>query len=338
MIDLIKKNKVKSLLVLLLIFIDIFVVSISLISSKHDITAPGGINSVESLIEVDGNFHIDGSFNTIYVYSYERASILQTYIASFAEYNLINPSSDSIVLNREEQLLAGKIQKNQSIEASLICAYNAAGKKLDYKFIGLIVRSKQINHEPFKIGDLIVSIVKNGITYGVDDIVEFEKAINKLETGDIINYYRDDKLLSYTCDALFNYDDKNMFYVYEKYEVNSENSIPSYKLHKSNTLGPSGGLLQTLSIYCQITGIDLTKGKVVCGTGTISVNGKIGAIGGIKQKIVTAINSGADIFICPSVHEKEAKEMYYKTKGHENMKLLIVTSFMDAVSQLRELK
>ena len=133
MIELIKKNLFKSIVLLVVLIFDIFIISISLIDSKKDIIAPGGLNEVKSLIEIDGSEGIDGSFNTIYVYSYDHASVLQKIIASFASYNDIFDSNPQIVLTDKEDELSGEIQKNQSIEASLICAYNYAKELISKK-------------------------------------------------------------------------------------------------------------------------------------------------------------------------------------------------------------
>lgn len=341
MIELIKKNIFKSIVLLIVLIFDIFIISMALIDSKKEIIAPGGLNEVKSLIEVDGGKEIEGSFNTIYVYSYDHVSLLQKVIASFASYNDIFDSNPQIVLTDEEDLLAGEIQKNQSIEASLICAYNYAKElnptlniELDCTFTGYIVHTKQINHDLFEIGD-IINYVKRGETkYDISNMEDLYIALATLQIGDEVNVIRKDGAHILKVNKELSQEALNLFGVYKKYYIKGESSSPSYQLHKANTLGPSGGLLQSLSIYSQITGIDLTKGLKVCGTGMIYEDGSIGKIGGISQKIITAIRSGADIFICPRDHEKDAKKAYYETKGHENMELIIVDNFLDAIVKL----
>lgn len=54
----------------------------------------------------------------------------------------------------------------------------------------------------------------------------------------------------------------------------------------------------TMEIYNQLTKGDLTKGHRVAGTGTIDAEGKVGAIGGVKHKIVAADREDAEIFSC----------------------------------------
>lgn len=66
----------------------------------------------------------------------------------------------------------------------------------------------------------------------------------------------------------------------------------------TNVGGPSAGLMFTMEIYNRLTSGDLTKGHRVAGTGTINAEGVVGAIGGVKHKIVAADREGAEIFSC----------------------------------------
>lgn len=64
--------------------------------------------------------------------------------------------------------------------------------------------------------------------------------------------------------------------------------------------GPSAGLMMTLEIYDQLNKeTDLTKGYQIAGTGTISLDGSVGRIGGINHKVVAADKAGAEIFFAP---------------------------------------
>ena len=314
----------------------------AIVPSNKDIIAPGGLTEVQSVIEVDTDSQMSGSFNTIYVYSLERVSVLTATIASFIDGIDVSDSSTSVQLSDEEIVLSGQVQKNQSIEAGLICAYTEANKinsniTIDYNFLGYIINIYQVNNEIFEIGDIITSVYDKETNKSYDTInkKDLANAINNLNVDDKITLIRNGENKEFTITKEFNNANLNRFSCYEKYEIT--NASPSYNLHDSNTLGPSGGLLQTLSIYSQITGIDLTYGKKIAGTGTIEVDGTVGPIGGISQKIITAIYSDADVFLCPSYHYKEAYETYMKTKGHENMILLKVSSFTEAVSKLGEL-
>jgi PDZ domain-containing protein len=68
----------------------------------------------------------------------------------------------------------------------------------------------------------------------------------------------------------------------------------------SNITGPSAGLAMTLAIIDELTPGDLTGGKRVAVTGTITPGGAVGQIGAIEQKGITAKAAHAQIFIVPA--------------------------------------
>lgn len=67
-----------------------------------------------------------------------------------------------------------------------------------------------------------------------------------------------------------------------------------------NVGGPSAGQMLALAIYDKLTPGELTGGKRISGTGTINLDGKIGPIGGAKQKMYGARRAGHEWFLVPS--------------------------------------
>ena len=361
MIGFLKKHIILTVFICLTFILDVVIVIYACTPSNKDITTPGGLNEVKTVIKAETDTELAGSFNTIYVYSIERCSVLQAFIAGFADYNDISDSSEVFHLSDEERIKAGQVQKNQSIEASLICAYKYANKdniKIEYDFSGCIVRNYQINNKIFKIGDIITSIIDTDgsiskienpklVDSNSDGVYDYKNEPNELYTiltypyyfiteGDFVTFLRDGVEEKVKINEDFDFDLlKNYFFVYPKYEIIT--ASPSYTLYKSNTLGPSGGLMQTLSIYCQITGNDLTKGLKIVGTGTIDVNGNVGEIGGIEQKIATAIFNKANVFLCPSDNWDDGYKAYLNTPGHEKMKIFKVSTFEEALKYLEGL-
>ena len=63
--------------------------------------------------------------------------------------------------------------------------------------------------------------------------------------------------------------------------------------------GPSAGLIFTLAVYNSLSPVNLTGGRRIAGTGTINLDGSVGPIGGVKQKIFAAEAVGATYFLCP---------------------------------------
>jgi PDZ domain-containing protein len=63
--------------------------------------------------------------------------------------------------------------------------------------------------------------------------------------------------------------------------------------------GPSAGLMFTLTVYNSLISQDLSGGRKIAGTGTINLDGSVGPIGGVKQKVFAAEAVGAAYFLCP---------------------------------------
>lgn len=80
------------------------------------------------------------------------------------------------------------------------------------------------------------------------------------------------------------------------------------QINTENIGGPSAGSMFAMEILNQLTDKDLTCGKKIAGTGTISLDGHIGEIGGVKQKVVAAYRDGAEIFFVPEKNARDARK------------------------------
>lgn len=64
--------------------------------------------------------------------------------------------------------------------------------------------------------------------------------------------------------------------------------------------GPSAGLMFTLAIVDRLTPGELTSGRFIAGTGTITSTGLVGRIEGIRYKMLAAREAGATAFLVPA--------------------------------------
>jgi Lon-like protease len=64
--------------------------------------------------------------------------------------------------------------------------------------------------------------------------------------------------------------------------------------------GGSAGLLLTLAYLDALEDGDLTAGRTVSGTGTMSLSGHVGAVGGLPYKVRGAEQAGVDVFFVPA--------------------------------------
>ena len=115
--------------------------------------------------------------------------------------------------------------------------------------------------------------------------------------------------------------------------------------------GPSAGLMFSLAIYTQLADPTLRDGRDIAGTGSISREGEVGEIGGIDKKVVSAAQSGADVFFAPNneLTEEEKKlspngKNNYQTaletakKIKTDMKIVPVKTLQDAIDYLKKNK
>lgn len=97
--------------------------------------------------------------------------------------------------------------------------------------------------------------------------------------------------------------------------------------------GPSAGLLFSLGIIDKLdgngSGGDLTGGRNIAGTGTISADGAVGAVGGVALKTQAARRDGATVFLVPKGECGDAKAELPK-----GLRLVPVTTLKGAVSDL----
>jgi PDZ domain-containing protein len=70
----------------------------------------------------------------------------------------------------------------------------------------------------------------------------------------------------------------------------------------NNVGGPSAGMMFALGIIDDLTPGKLNGGKNVAGTGTITADGTVGPIGGIRQKLYGALDAGASYFLAPATN------------------------------------
>jgi PDZ domain-containing protein len=70
----------------------------------------------------------------------------------------------------------------------------------------------------------------------------------------------------------------------------------------NNVGGPSAGMMFALGIMDTLTPEELNGGEQVAGTGTITADGEVGPIGGIRQKMWGAVDAGAEWFLAPEAN------------------------------------
>jgi PDZ domain-containing protein len=71
--------------------------------------------------------------------------------------------------------------------------------------------------------------------------------------------------------------------------------------------GPSAGLAFTLGLLDVLTPDSITGGLKIATTGTMSLDGSVGPVGGVHQKVVAAKREGVELMLVPSSELDEAR-------------------------------
>lgn len=347
-------------LVSLIMTLWLLLLLICLIKVNYTVTTPGyATNATTRLVINDEEFKDNkkGQTYTLAVYSSNRVSIFRYLLSSINKKYTVseyNPKTDQSDL---EEQIAGSIMMDLSTTKAIIAAYTEANKinpsiYVNYSFEGMIVESISHTYGDSQLaqGDIITHVKGIKITSENQfweifsrDNIENNRILVTVKRGDVVkdlNLY-----LHSTEDGGYYVGFRSEAY----YVIDAENSYPSYTIKSTNTIGPSGGLLQTLSIYNMLFNEDITGGKVVVGTGTIELKYDDennldfygGAIGAIKQKIITAYQSdkvsNIDVFFVDAADYDDALEAYNEfAKGAFD--LVKVEKFEDIINYFKEAK
>lgn len=103
----------------------------------------------------------------------------------------------------------------------------------------------------------------------------------------------------------------------------------SVKVSLKNTGGPSGGLIFTLGLVDLLTQEDLLQGRNIAGTGTIAVDGGVGPIGGVTEKIIGAKRAGASILF---ISTQNCNELPAEVEG---IQVIAIEKIDQAIEYLR---
>ena len=96
--------------------------------------------------------------------------------------------------------------------------------------------------------------------------------------------------------------------------------------------GPSAGLPFALDVLQEL-GRDVDGGRRVAATGEIELDGSVGPIGGVKQKVYGARRAGVDVFLVPAGENAEEAKRYAG-----KLRIVPVESFQQALSALKTLQ
>jgi PDZ domain-containing protein len=99
------------------------------------------------------------------------------------------------------------------------------------------------------------------------------------------------------------------------------------KIDAGDVGGPSAGLAFALDVVDEL-GRDVDGGRTIAVTGTLGLDGRVFAVGGIAQKTLGAREVDADVFIVPEENAAEAR------RHADGLEIVPVSSFREALRAL----
>ncbi|MBQ4031261.1 MAG: PDZ domain-containing protein [Bacilli bacterium] len=326
-LDFIKNNFIFCIVILLIVLL-------AVVRLPYDVEMPGGTIDLGNRVKVNGeSVDISGSFNMAYV-SVVQGSIPHIVAALVIPDWDIVPQSESTYENEtiEDSNKRDRLLLEQSKDYAIVTAMQAAG--VEYEIENKVNYVAYISTEAdttIKVGDNIIECDGEE----VEDLNYFKEIVNKHKPGDKLDFVviRDGKKVDAT-GVVYEEDGSNYIglMVLTTFDIKSDMKVEIDS--KSSESGPSGGMMMALMVYNAITKQDLTKGMKVVGTGTISLDGSVGEIGGVKYKLMGAVRNKADVFLVPEGNYDEAMEV--KKKKKYDIEIVKVTTLQDAIDYLEK--
>jgi len=292
----------------------VFVVSL-VIHVPYVIEGPGEVQAVQNLIHVPSD-HDNPTTDRIDLVTVT----VNTEVTLFDKLRVEHFSDDEVLVPAKNVLGSQTPQQNDQLNAVLMrqskdSAVVTALAKLGYHvtptqtgaLIEDVTRGTPADGA-VQVGDTIVAVDGQPIA-SRDDLVA---GLGAHKPGDVVtlgiedsNGKRTDKTVT-----LADHPDKpgTGFLGVAAVDRLSYPSLPfDVTIDSQRIGGPSAGLAFTLGLLDQLTPGDLTGGKEVAATGTISPDGTVGEIGGIQQKVTTVRRAHVKYFLVPVEDAADAR-------------------------------
>lgn len=217
-----------------------------------------------------------------------------------------------------------------SQESATVAALRQAGVPFTTTVVVQEVSADGPSADVLEAGDVIESV--NGTKVGDPD--GLRAAISKVAPGDdvrlVIDRTGSEQTVVVTTAAAPDDAARPVIGVIPRVGYTSDVTV---KIQLDNVGGPSAGLMFALGIYDQLTPGALTGGRHIAGTGTMDVDGSVGPIGGIQQKMRAARDDGATLFMVPPGNCAEAV-----LAAPDGLRLVKAKTLKSATSSLESLE
>ncbi|MFA9557344.1 SepM family pheromone-processing serine protease [Evansella sp. AB-rgal1] len=344
-----RKNSTMNRSLIKWIILAVILLTINFYKLPYYFTIPGDALVLTDVIEVEDAHEYEGTFMLTTV-RMGQANIVNYVWALFSDQREIIPErqirppgeTDEEYQHRQLMMMTG------SQDVAVLVAYEYVGKTAYIENKGVFVTGviPDMGAEgKLEQGDKIIAVEG-------EEVLETSRLLNVLssyELGEIVELTieRGDSVETVAIEMMYFPEDLDdtgeRVGVGISYPVTDSELIrdPEITINTNKIGGPSAGLMFTLEIINQLSEEDITRGYDIAGTGSIDEDGKVGRIGGIKQKVIASHNAGADIFFAP--HELGVEGSNYEQaleaakSIRTNMEIVPVDTYEDALEYLQQL-
>lgn len=312
----------------------IVVGSLTFVKTDYFFMSPGPPYQWEIEYGEIENYDFDGNLYQLTVRRDEASALI--YLWSFIDDSIDLYPREMILPNgvtREElnQISIQNMKTSENVAIAVALEYldfNVSTKGEGVLVVGVLEGSPV--EGKLKKGDKIFSINNKEIS----SASEFIATLREFEIGEFIKIglYRefdgDEQFLEIETKLIehVDYEDEPMV-GFLATTINEKFDFPFLiDIKTGNVGGPSAGLMMALNVYNNLIPEDITNSMVIAGTGTIEVDGSVGPVGGIKQKVISAKNAGAELILVPMANFEEAKPL-----ATDFTKIVAVESFEEAL-------
>jgi PDZ domain-containing protein len=294
------------------------------------------------VVSVDGapTYPTDGSLNVTTVYEEGGPGSSLTLLQAFRGwldptmtvvprdllYSPADFKDENAAKQREQQ---GVAQMQSSEQSAVVAALRYVGEPVHPVVVVDSTSPGTPAADVLQSGDELLKV--QGVR--IREAADVRDEVNKVSPGDTITLQirRDGKKQTIAIETIESPDEPGRPLIGVTPTISYESPV-QVNIVLADVGGPSAGLMFALSTVDKLTPGALAAGRQVAGTGTINVRGRVGAIGGIAQKMAGARDDGADYFLAPAANCSEVV-------GHvpDGLRVIRVATLSGAVKALEHL-
>ena len=282
------------------IFAYIYIMIALLTPTNLEVIAPGEINNVSNdlyLLEANN----DHNLYTVSVYTKSKISIFSRILYRLNDqFELRELSEKEQTLSKHEQRVQGNLSKDFGVNSAVINAFKQYNKTFSDKTINVTFEGLNVvfidkeRRNILPVGSLISKVNNKS------DLNEMLTELRNLDN--FLEMVVDDKIVKINRSEIITIS------VLPNYSIEFVDCDIDLKALKANYGGSSGSMMQTINLYLSLINESRSKMEIV-GTGVVNLDGTIGQIGGVVQKVITAKNNKINHFLVASNNYDEISSM-----------------------------